>query len=79
MNKIVSIKATANQSAVEVLEDALEMAKSGHITAVAVSCITKDNSISGEYSNGPNQLMLWASLEHAAKSFYLNHIFNEDI
>lgn len=71
----VNIK--ANLDAVEVLEQALERAKKGEIAAVAVTWVTKENSIDGEFSKGDNQIMMWAAMMHCTQEFYEGVVLGE--
>lgn len=70
MTGISEIKPKPNQDAVKVLESALEKAKTGEYVAVGVCWLTNDNSVDAEFSSGPNTLLMWASVEHAARSYY---------
>ena len=64
----------SNAQAIKILESALEKVKQGELTSVAVSWVTKDEAIGGDISKGKNQILMWASLEHTARSFYNNNI-----
>lgn len=69
-SKVSEIKPKPNASCVEVLEDALEMAKRGEIRGCAVSWITERNGIAGDWSGGNNQLTLWAAMCHIEREFH---------
>jgi len=75
--QVIPIKKKPNLDAIEMLEDVISRIKSGEIAAVSVSWVTKDNAISGDVSNGENNLMMWASMEHSARSFY-DDVINSD-
>jgi len=68
--KIVPLKAKPNADDIEMLEEAIKEVKEGNITAMGISWVTKDGSIGGDVSASNNGLLMWASLEHNAKSFY---------
>jgi len=70
MSNITPIKPAENASAIKVLEVALEKAKQGEIRAVAIAYYGKEDNIEGDWSAGPKRILLWASIEHVAKSFY---------
>ena len=74
---IVPMKEKPNSDAIEVLENMIERVKSGEIKAVAISCITKDNGITGEISAGDNDILLWAAIEHSARSFYKDVVIGQ--
>jgi hypothetical protein len=63
-----------NKDAIDVLEKALERVKKGEIASVAVSWVTTDQSIGGDTSEGPNQIMLYASLQHSTNCFYNEYL-----
>jgi len=67
--KLVGEKPHINNDAADVLESVLERVKSGEIQAVAVSWV-EGNAIDGDCSSGDNNIMLWAAIEHTARSFY---------
>jgi GTPase len=75
---VVPLSREPNKDAIQMLEAAIDMVKSGEITSVAVSWVTSDNCISGDVSSGTNKAMLWASIEHTARSFYNNVVCGED-
>ena len=52
------------------LEKAIEDLRAGGITSVGISWVTRNGEISGDVSEGKDGILLWASLEHTAKSFY---------
>ena len=72
--KVVQFGNNENKDAIDLLESTIARVKAGEITAVAVSWVEGNSSISGDVSNGKNNLLMWAALEHAAKSFYNEHI-----
>ncbi len=72
--KVVKISQEQNNDAIAVLESAIERVKTGDIESVALAWVGRSNSIGGEVSAGENTLMLWASLEHSARSFYETHV-----
>ncbi len=63
-----------NNDAIELLEQTIEKIKSGEISSVSVSWVTSTGSIAGQVSNGCNQILMWASMEHAAKQFYRENL-----
>jgi len=75
--KLVNIEKSENKDAIEMLEEVIEKVKSKNITAVGVSWVTSRGSIGGDMSSGDNNIMMWASLQHNANSFY-NDIINKD-
>ena len=70
MIKVVREIIQPNDDAAKMLKDALERIESGELVAVGISWITRDGSIGGDVSSGPNNILMWASLEHNARSFY---------
>ena len=76
--KVTQLERAPNQDAIDVLETALLKVRNGEIVALAVSWVGKDGSISGDISGGDNQILMWASLQHAAKSFYKDNITGAD-
>lgn len=72
--KVVDLNKKPNQSAVEVLEDTLEKVKSGEVVDVRVAWVDKKGSIGGDGSAGDNTILMWASIEHSARSFYYDFI-----
>jgi hypothetical protein len=76
--KVVSIEKSQNNDAIEMLESAIESIKAGKITAVGISWVDDNNSIGGDISRGGNQILMWASLEHSAKSFYKDNVDVEE-
>lgn len=77
MTNIVEIKAHPNQDAIDVLEEALVRARSGDIVSVGISWVTKEKSICGDVSAGPNQILMFAALEHNARSFYMDNFYED--
>ncbi len=75
--QVIPIKIKPNADAIDMLNEVIERIKSGEISAVSVSWVTKNGAISGDVSNGENNLMMWASMEHSARSFY-NDVINAD-
>lgn len=78
MVKVVENISRSNSDAIEVLEEALKMAKAGEILAVGVSWVTSDNSIGGQTSGSPNRVMMWGALELNAREFYKDVVVGED-
>lgn len=76
--KVVSMRESSNSDAVDVLEEMIERVKSGEVTAVAISCTTNNNSISGIVSSGANVIMIWAAMEHNARQFYENVVLGDE-
>ena len=74
---LTPIKIQTNHDAIEMLEHAIERVKSGEIISVGVSWVTSDQAIAGDISKGGNNIMMWAALEHVARSFYAD-VINED-
>jgi len=72
--KIVPMEVKPNSDAIEILERAIEDLKKGEITSVGISWVTKDGAIGGDVSGSNNGILMWASLEHNAKSFYADII-----
>lgn len=75
--EIVKIKASTNKAAIELMEETLEKIKSGEITSIALSWVTKDGCISGDISSGETALLQWAAIRHTEISFY-NDVINPD-
>lgn len=67
--KIVTLKPTQNNDALEVLEEMMKMVKSGECTAVTVCWVTKDGSIGGDLSKGDNNFAMLASIENTHRHF----------
>ena len=76
--EITELKRPDNLDVIAVLEDALELAKGGRLSAIAVSWVTVDGGMSGQCSEGHNNIMMWAALEHHSRSFYENVICGEE-
>ena len=72
--KVIPIETKPNQDAINLLEETLEKTRNGEFTAISISWVLKDNSIGGCVSKGKDNMLLWASLEHMARSFYTNII-----
>jgi hypothetical protein len=77
IEKIIPLKAKPNSDAIEMLESALERVRSGELSAVGLSWVTRDGSIGGDVSASNNGLLMWASLEHNARSFYTDILMEE--
>ena len=75
--KVIPIGKSENKNAIQFLEETIDKVRAGTITAVAISWVESDNSIGGDVSNGGNQILMWAAMEHAAKSFYLDQVREE--
>jgi len=69
--KIVPIKATRNEDAVEVLEGVLKRVKSGEIEAVTIVWVGRapDNCIGGVTSGGAEKWNMLAALEYILWDF----------
>ena len=65
-----------NKDAIEMLEDMIERVKDGEITTVGLAYTTKSNSIGGDVSKGDNNFLMWASLEHLARTFYVDIVLD---
>lgn len=61
---------TANHDALKLIKSVIAEINSGEIVSLGVSWVTKDGSIGGDVSRGNNNISMWASLEHSARSFY---------
>jgi hypothetical protein len=68
--KVIELKSKVNQDAAEILKDALEKVESGEYVGVTVVFVTKDGNISSDMSYTSNNILMWASLEHAARFYY---------
>ena len=68
--EIVPIKNNVNKMALDVLHEAIAKVESGEIAQIALSWVCKDGVISGDISGGDNGLLMWAAIEHSARSFY---------
>ena len=77
MLEVVPIR-SANADAIDLLNEMIERVKDGEISAVSVSWVTSDNTIGGDTSSGDHQIMMWAALEHNARTFYTNHVIGDD-
>jgi len=76
--KLITIEKQANNDAIEMLELAIERAKSGQITAVGIAWVGADASIGGDVSDGSNQIMMWAALERTTRGFYSKNIADSE-
>lgn len=76
--KVVPISNLINKNAVEVLEEALAMAKSGEISQCAMCWVMPDETISGRYSSGDRNITMWAALSHCEREFYKMTFFPEE-
>lgn len=72
--KLVNINNKLNQDAIEILKETIRKVEAGEIIDVSIAWVTKDNAIGGAGSNGSNAILMWASLEHSARSFYHDFI-----
>ena len=72
--KVVPISTPTNDDAVLVLEEAIRRVKAGEISSVGLAFVFSDGGIGGEVSNGKDNVMMWAALEHNARDFYIKHI-----
>jgi len=70
MGKLTPIKHQTNTAAIQILEAALAEARTGNIIDVSISWVTSEMAIGGDFSGGGNNIMMWASIEHSARSFY---------
>lgn len=77
MVSIVDLKKSTNKDAEALLRDVSERIASGDINAIAVSWVTSSGSIGGDISSGENKFMMWAAMEHCARSFYTDSIEGE--
>ena len=71
--KVVEIDRKPNADAIGILEDVLDRVRCGDIVGVSISWLTKEPSIGGVISEGPNKISLWAAMEHTSRSFYADH------
>jgi len=72
--KIVPSEIRPNQDAVEMLEGIIERVKAGDISCVGLAYTTKEGSVGGDISEGNDNFLMWASLEHLAREFYAKTI-----
>ena len=77
-SKIKETKTSINHDAIRMLEEAIELVKSGEVVSIAASWVTYDNGIGGDTSSGKDKVLLWAALEHSAKQFYKDIVVQED-
>jgi hypothetical protein len=68
--KVIPLKKQPNKDAVEMLENVIERVRSGEVTAVGLAYTTKGGSIGGDVSEGDDNFLMWASIEHLARTFY---------
>lgn len=54
------------QGVVERLEEALEKARAGEISSIALAVVYRDGSVSGSWSDAPNRMLLLGSLSRLA-------------
>jgi len=73
--KIIPLRPGLNGDAVEMLELALERAKSGELKSVAISWVTSENSIGGDISEGDHNLIMFAALSNTLE-YFKNKTFN---
>ena len=78
VRKVSELRRKANIDAIEILEDALKDVKSGEIESIAISWVNKDGAIGGDRSSTNNKIILWASLEHHARSYYQEIVEDEN-
>ena len=67
-----------NQDAIEMLEGMIERVKAGEVTTVGLAYTTKGGSIGGDVSKGNDNFLMWASLEHLARTFYADIVLGQD-
>ena len=72
------IKHQTNTAAIQILEAALAEARTGNIIDVSISWVTSEMAIGGDFSGGGNNIMMWASIEHSARSFYSDIILDTE-
>jgi len=68
--KVVPIKRIVNKSALEVLDEMRELVESGEVVALAICTVTNDGGIGGEVSSGPNDILMWSSMQHLTNHHY---------
>ena len=66
-----------NKDAIEMLESMIERVKAGEITSVGLAYTSKSGSIGGDVSKSNDKFLMWASLEHLARTFYADIVLNE--
>ena len=71
---VTEINKTSNRDVVEVLEEALAMAKSGEIIQVSVSWVNAGKGTGGQHSSGGDAYSAWVALEHHSRAYYDNVI-----
>lgn len=75
---IIKLTSPQNKDAVELLETAIRRVKSGEITAVSLSWVTKSGSVAGDISSGKDVLKMIVSMEN--NLWYLkNKIFGKKV
>lgn len=78
MNKnVTELKAPINKDSIKLLEEAMAMVKKGEISQIALAWVGYDNSIGGCVSEGAQDTMMWASLEHNARECYKNIVLRD--
>lgn len=70
---VVPLKKTANLDALDLIDMVREKVVSGEIDAVAM-CWVGQGAIGGDVSEGDNNIMMWGSIEHLARSFYRDSV-----
>ena len=73
---IVPVEKLVNKSAIETLDEMRVLVESGEVVAIAIATVTKDGGISGDVSSGPNQILMWSSLQHMTNTHYEKMIFD---
>lgn len=71
MTKIHRITKQVNKDAMALLEEFIELVKSGDIDSVAV-CYTTPDSIGWKMSDTPNDLKMWSSMVNMERSYHFN-------
>ena len=72
--KVVPIKIKVNEDAIGMLKETLERVKSGELKSISIGWVLNDGAIGGNVSAGDDNMLMWAALEHLARSFYNNVI-----
>lgn len=72
--KVVPISKAPNNDAIDMLERTIERVKSGEIESVALSWVTENNTIGGVISKGDSNILMFAAIEHTARSFYNDYL-----
>ena len=76
--KVVPLKIQPNQDAIEMLESMIERVKTGEITSVGMAYTSSTGSIGGNVSKGSDNFLMWASLEHLARTYYGEIVLEEE-